>query len=198
MNRIGILGGTFDPPHLAHFIIAESARDELRLDKVLWVVAADPPHKREIILSPIQHRLAMIRLALKGQPMFELSLLDIERDGPHYTVDMLSLAASAHPGDQLFFLMGSDSLRDLPTWRDPGKLTEHAAICVVRRPDVSDSLNDLFAVVPQLEGQIVFLNAPLVDISSTMIRERVQQGRTIRYLLPERVESYIHKHHLYG
>lgn len=195
--RLGVLGGTFDPPHYAHLLMAEQAREQLELDHVIWAPAADPPHKRGQVITPIEHRLQMVRLALADNPYFVLSLVDVERPGPHYTADTLALIAADNSGAELFFLIGSDSLRDLPTWHEPARLIQQAFLAVIRRPNVTYDLSALEAVIPGLSSRLVFVDMPTLGIAAADIRERVSAGRSIRYLLPPEVEAYIFQHKLY-
>lgn len=195
--RLGVLGGTFDPPHFAHLIMAECARDQLGLDRVLWVVSSEPPHKQGQAVSPIEHRLHMVEMVLADNPAFELSRVDIDRPGPHYTVDMLSLLADQYLGSELFFLLGSDSLCHLPDWREPARLIRQATLVVMERAAVECDMAKLDSSIPGLHDNVIFGTAPLIDISASDIRSRVAGGRTIRYLLPANVETYIHTQGLY-
>jgi nicotinate-nucleotide adenylyltransferase len=197
LTQLGILGGTFDPPHLAHLIMAEYAREQLDLDRVLWVVAAQPPHKHDQTVSPVEHRLKMVELMLADNPAFELSRMDVERPGPHYTVDMLSIFADRYPGSDLFFLLGADSLRDLLEWHDPAGIIRHARLVVMERPGTSYDLARLESSIPGLKERVIIQDAPSIDISSSEIRVRAASGQSIRYLLPANVETYIHTHGLY-
>lgn len=195
--RLGVLGGTFDPPHIAHLIHAEQAREQLALERILWVPAADPPHKQGIPITPIEHRVAMLRLAIEGHPAFELSLIDVQRPGPHYSVDMLDDVAHCYPGAALFFLIGADSLRDLSTWHDPAGLIARAMLVVMPRPSVQVDIAQLETILPGLSSRLILLDAPLLEISSSTLRSHVATGRTIRYMVPQAVEAYIHEHGLY-
>lgn len=197
--RIGVLGGTFDPPHYGHLIIAEQARDQLSLDRLLWVLAGVPPHKNSAEVTPVRHRRAMLELALEeaANPTFALSLVDVERPGPHYSVDMLSILSADFPGAELFFLIGADSLRDLPTWHQPHRLLRHARLAVLRRPGVEYDLQALEALIPGIKDNLVFVAAPLIEIAANDIRARVANGKTIRYLVPEGVARYIQQNRLY-
>src|SRR5574341_503742 len=190
--RLGIMGGTFDPPHYAHLILAEFAREQLALDRVWWVVAADPPHKKDRQLSPVNHRIEMVKRAVRMNPAFDLSLVDIQRPGPHYTVETLAILHQRIPDAQLILLIGSDSLRDFPTWHNPAGLIGQARLGVMNRPGVTYRIDDLEVSLPGISAKIDTVDAPLVDISSREIRNRVSEGRTIRYLLPSNVEDYIH------
>lgn len=195
--RLGVLGGTFDPPHFAHLIMAEYARELFGLVCVLWVVTADPPHKKRRVVSPVEHRLHMVDMTVADNPAFELSLIDVDRPGPHYTVDTLSLLSACYPGSDLFFLLGADSFRELPRWHDPARLIRQAKLVVMERPAVGYDMAMLEASIPGLKERVVFEDAPLIDISSSDIRARVAGGRSIRYLLPSNVETYIHTQELY-
>ncbi len=196
-GALGIFGGTFDPPNLGHLILAEAALDECSLGHVLFAPAADPPHKRERRVTPVVHRLAMLRLALAGNPRFGISLVDVERPGPHYTVDMLAILAGQHPEADLSFIIGADSLRDMLTWRDPVGIVAQARIIAVHRVGVTVDVAALEANLPGLKGRVSFISVPMNELSSTLIRERLQAGRSIRYLVPEAVERYIHEQGLY-
>lgn len=134
MTRIGILGGTFDPPHIGHLLMAEFAADALGIDRVLFVPAANPPHKPGTVRVSAAHRLAMVSLAVGSNPLFALSLIDIDRPGPHYTVDLLGILCDQYPDAELYFILGSDSLRSLPQWRHPDELIRRARLAVVERP----------------------------------------------------------------
>jgi nicotinate-nucleotide adenylyltransferase len=161
------------------------------------VPAADPPHKQDARVTPVEHRLALVRLAIADNPKFELSLVDAQRDGPQYSYAMLAIIAAEYVGDEVVFLIGEDSLRDLPTWKNPEKLIESARLGVMRRRGVAYDLDQLEAVIPGLSGCLSFIDAPLVDISSELIREQLTEGRTVRYQTPDRVIQYIHQHQLY-
>jgi nicotinate-nucleotide adenylyltransferase len=195
--HIGVLGGTFDPPHIGHLVLAAVACQDLRLDRVLWAPAANPPHKTDEPISPIEMRLEMLRRTLAGNPAFEISRVDIDRPGPHYTVDMLSILHQEYPGAALTFLMGGDSLCDLLKWRDPARLISLARLGVMERTGCEYDLDELEAHLPGLSRQLTIIDAPLIDISSSDLALRVARGRTIRYMVPEAVEAYIHEHRLY-
>jgi nicotinate-nucleotide adenylyltransferase len=197
VTRIGVLGGTFDPPHYGHLMLAEQAREQLALSRVLWVPAGDPPHKQDELITPVEHRLALVHLAIAGNPKFELSLVDARREGPHYSYAMLAIIAAEHPGDEVVFLIGEDSLRDLPTWKNPEKLIEAARLGVMRRRDVAYDIDQLEAAIPGLAGCLSFIDTPMVDISSEMIRDHLSKGRSARYQTPDSVLRYIHQHRLY-
>jgi nicotinate-nucleotide adenylyltransferase len=195
----GVLGGTFDPPHLGHRILADEARFQLGLDRVLWVVTAQPPHKPEVPLSPAEIRAQMVDAAIGGDPHFELSRADLDRPGPHYSVDTLAWLSARHPQDRWAYLMGADSLRDLPKWHTPEALLEACEVlAVMGRPDVDVRLEELEARLPGLTGKLRWIAAPLVDLASQEIRRRVAEGRPYRYWVPEGVADLIGRYGLYS
>lgn len=196
-RSLGIFGGTFDPPHLGHLILAQRALDTLGLERVLFVPAADPPHKRARVVTPAAHRVAMLELALAGNPHFELSRVDLDRPGPHYTADMLSLMHDQFPEAALYFLVGADSLADLLTWRDPARIVARARLGVMQRPCVALDLAPLEAGLPGLTERVTFIEGPLIDISATEIRDCLRAGHSIRYQVPDAVADYIDAHRLY-
>lgn len=194
----GVIGGTFDPPHVGHLILAEFARSELNLSEVVFVPAAQPPHKLDRKILPIEHRLAMVRLAIATNPHFALSKIDIERPGPNYTVETLSLLRERWGETvEIFFIMGLDSLVELPTWHQPTRLIQLCRLAVMARPGYQVDMAALERAVPGLSERLIFIPAPLIGISSTNIKERVSRGETITYLVPRAVEAYIHDHRLY-
>jgi nicotinate-nucleotide adenylyltransferase len=196
-RRIGILGGTFDPPHIGHLILAEFATDILNFERLLFVPAADPPHKRDEDKIPIEHRVAMLECAIDGNERFHISHVDINRPGPHYSVDMVRLIGETYPDAELYFVMGGDSLHDLPMWHRPLDFIRLCKLAVMRRPDEIIHPDMHESTLPGLNERVVMIDAPLVGISSTMIVERIQQGRSARYLLPDAVLAYILEQHLY-
>ena len=199
MQSIGIFGGTFDPPHVGHLILAAEAQAQFSLNRLLWVLTLDPPHKQGRSITPIHHRLAMVKLALADAPEFELSTVDIDRPGPHFAVDTVRIIAAQNPGAKLVYLMGGDSLRDLPTWHDPaGFVSACHSIGVLRRPGDAIDLPGLEKNLPGLTARVRFMEAPLLDIAAHDIRERVAAGRPFRYYLPARVYEYISELGLYS
>ncbi len=196
--RLGIFGGSFDPPHVGHLILAAEALAQLRLDKVLWVLTPDPPHKRGQALTPLALRLEMVAAAIADNPAFELSRVEIDRPGPHFAYETVRLLAARYPGAGLFYLIGGDSLRDLPTWRDPqALLAEVAALGVMRRPRARIDLDRLEAQVPGLKQKVAFIVAPQLEISSSQVRRRAASGGAFRYYLPERVYQLVEEQRLY-
>lgn len=198
-TRIGILGGTFDPPHVGHLWLATLAADELDLDRVLFMPAAQPPHKRGQPLTPAAHRLLMTRLAISGDPLFELSLIEIERAGPSYTVDSLvELREVYGPAARLFLVMATDSLAAIDTWREPDRVLALAEWAVAPRPGSPvPRRDDLDTRFGEAAARIHLLDGPGLDLSSSEIRRRVATGRAIRYLVPRAVEELIIDRQLY-
>lgn len=199
--RIGILGGSFDPVHFAHLLLAETCREQCRLDEILFLPAAAPPHKMHRALTAASHRLAMLHLAVAGHEAFRVSPLEIERGGISYTVQTLREVHGRQPDVEWFFLMGADSLRDLPTWREPDEICRLAIPVVVRRagapaPDLA--VLDGIATPERLEAiRQNQVQMPVVEFSSTAIRQAVAAGRSIRYQTPRAVEKYIETSGLY-
>lgn len=197
-ERIGIFGGTFDPPHVGHLILASEAYAQLQLNRILWVLTPLPPHKRDQNITSLEHRCAMLELALADNPAFELSLIEMNRPGPHYTVDTLRLIAEQNPASELILLIGGDSLRDLPSWHRPRDLLAAChEIGVMRRPGAGTDLSALEAALPGIQAKVRFVEAPLLEIASREIRRRIAQGLPFRYYLPPPVYHYIVKHQLY-
>jgi len=195
--RLGLLGGTFDPPHIAHLVIADQARSQLNLARVLFIPAGQPPHKFNRTVTPIEHRLAMTQLAIAGEEWGELCRVDVDRSGPHYTADMLALMRAAHPNAELYLLIGSDSLRDMVGWYEPARVIAQARLAVMRRPDAKLDMRTLESALPGISAQVDWIDAPWLDISSTDIQRRVRERLSIRYLVPAAVERYIVEHKLY-
>ncbi len=197
MERIGILGGTFDPPHIGHLILAQHALDALNFSKLLFVPAADPPHKQQETKSPVEHRLAMLNCAIMDNPQFAMSRVDVDRPGPHYSVDMVRLLQPDFPKAELYFIMGGDSLRDLPKWHQPQELIRLCKIAVMRRPQTTISADMHRGTLPELAQRLTIVDAPLIDVSSSAIVARCATGYSIRYLVPDIVLAYIKDHQLY-
>lgn len=196
--RIGILGGTFDPPHLAHLVLGEYAVDALKLSHLLWVPAADPPHKQGNDKTPVAHRLAMLERALAGNSRFVISHVDMDRPGPHYSVDTVAIVQKQYPDAEIYFVIGGDSLRDLLKWHRPDLLIERCKLAVMRRPDAPVDPNMHQSALPNLAARITMIDAPLLGISSTHIKERLRTGRSVRYLVPDAVLAYIDEHNVYS
>ena len=197
MSRLGVLGGTFDPPHVGHLILAEAAYGALSLDQVLFVPAAEPPHKHKLPITEVKHRVAMVQAAISDNPHFALCDVDMTRPGPHYTVDTLRLMREHFAGADLYFVLGGDSLRDIATWNEPAGIIAQARLAVMRRPGTTLDLSDLEAALPGVSERIAFVDAPVIGISATSLRERLRTGRSVRYQVPDLVERYILAHLLY-
>ncbi len=196
--RAGLLGGSFDPPHIGHLMLAEQARDQLALSLVFLVPAGQPPHKLDRAMTPVADRVHMTELAIASNPAFRLSRVDADRPGPHYTIDLVRLVREQLPDDAgLFFLMGFDSLRDLPTWREPARLIRTVQLVALTRPDVPIDWESLEASLPGVRERVTLLDMPELEIASNDIRRRVREGRSIRYMVPDAVREYIEEEGLY-
>jgi nicotinate-nucleotide adenylyltransferase len=196
MARIGLLGGTFNPPHIGHLVAATQAVDALELDRVLLVPVYAPPHKAIEADPGVEHRVELCRRAVVGDDRLEVSLVEAEVPGPSYTVDTLSRLHDRCPGDQLTFIVGGDMALSLPTWREPAAILELAELGVaeregVRRTDIAERLSDLDV------GRVRFFDMPRIDVSSSLVRRLAAAGRPIRYLVPDAVAEYIERVGLY-
>src|SRR5215510_919272 len=197
-ERIGIFGGTFDPPHLGHLILASEAQDQLALTRLLWTLTPEPPHKQDQPITPVEHRLAMVNLAIEDNPSFELSRVELDRPGPHYTLDTVEIIADQYPEADITPILGSDSLRELPTWRQPKEILYACHwVGVMRPPGESANLEALERELPGISSKVHYVDAPLLEIASREIRERVATGKPFRYYLPTPVYKYINENHLY-
>ncbi len=194
--RVGILGGTFDPVHTGHLIVAEQAREALALDLVLFLPAGDPWRKTNRAITPAQHRLAMLRIAVDGNEAFGISDVELRAGGPSYTADTLESLAGERLDDEFCFILGADALADLPNWHEPERIVRHAVLAVA--PREMQELNATVLNLPGLQARVRPFDVPRIDISSTDIRARVAAGRSVRYLVPPRVEAYIAAHGLYA
>ena len=196
--RVGVFGGTFDPIHIGHLVAAEETRVQLSLERVVFVPAGLPPHKLANHISPVEHRLAMVQLAIASNPYFTVSRVDIDRFGPCYTVDTMELLRDEWgPGTELYFIMGSDSLADILTWHKPERLIRLCRLAVVKRPGYEVDIEELDRLLPGIASRVRFINSPLIDVASCDIRRRVREGLSIKYQVPEVVEKYIYEHGLY-
>jgi len=195
----GVLGGTFDPIHMGHLIVAEETRSRLNLDLVLFMPTGRPWLKANNYISMAEHRVQMVRLAIADEPYFKLSTREVERAGPSYTIDTITeLRSQAGDSDELFFILGWDNLVQLPRWHEPSRLVQMCHLVSVPRvgcppPD----LDSLEAAIPGLSRSVIMLDRPQIEISASEIRERVARGLSISYLVPEPVERYIKQHRLY-
>jgi nicotinate-nucleotide adenylyltransferase len=195
---IGVFGGTFDPPHLGHLILADEGRWLLGLDRVLWVVTASPPLKSAPPQASVVQRVAMVEAAIESDGAFELSRADIDRPAPHYALGTLEWLRERMPGTDFAYLMGADSLHDLPDWHEPDRfLAACAALGVMQRPGVVVDLDALSARIPGLAQKVRFFNAPVVGFSAREIRRRAKTGEPYRHLVPEAVARIIREQGIY-
>lgn len=198
--NVGVFGGTFDPIHMGHLIIAEETRIKLGLSKVLFVPAGQPWLKLNHSITPATQRVEMVRRAIASNPYFELCTLEVERPGPSYTVDTLIMLQKQLGGEaSFFFILGQDTLADLPLWKEPGKLVQICQLVVAPRSGSSlPDLESLELSVPGVVHSLIQLELPIIEISSSGIRQRVAGGLSIRYLVPDEVEKYISQQRLYS
>ena len=197
--NIGVLGGTFDPVHNGHLIVAEEVKTRLNLAEIIFVPAGQPWLKAERPISPAEHRLQMLRLAIADKPYFKLSSIEIERTGPSYTVDTITeLRDKLGSEDELFFILGWDSLAELPQWREPSRLIKMCYLVAVPRPGYPrPKLKTLEVIIRGLSQRVMLMKKPEIDISASAIRERVAKGLSVRHLVPEPVNRYIKENKLY-
>ncbi len=192
MTRIGILGGTFNPPHIGHLVCAESAREQLGLDRVLLMPVFLPPHKEAHDDPGPQARLELCELAVAGEDRLEVSRLEVQRGGPSYTVDTLRAIHEETPDDELVFIVGGDMAQSLPTWRDPEGVLGLATLAVAERDGVGrQDVRERLAGLAGAQERVVFFDMPRLDLSSSLLRDRVAEGRSIRHLVPEAVAQRI-------
>jgi len=197
-KRIGIFGGTFDPPHLGHLILSCEIYAQLKLNRLLWMLTPDPPHKQAWTITPLVHRQKMVELAIEDNPNFELSLVEAERPGPHYSVETVQIIRARNPEAEIVYLMGGDSLRQLTTWHRP---VDFVAACdeigVMRRPEDAIDVASVDNAVAGLRSKLRFVDAPLLEIASREIRRRTREGLPCRDYLPPAVYAYIQEEGLY-
>jgi len=190
--NLGILGGTFNPPHNGHLIVAECVRERLGLERILFVPSEISPHKQHADPVSSRDRLEMVKLAIRGNSAFGFSDVEITRGGVSYTVETLQDLESIHPLARFYLLIGMDNLAEFHSWKDPGRLLELAEVIVMSRPEFT-----MTGVDPSIKGRVTMCEVPDIGISSREIRRRVKEGKSIRYLVPETVEVYIRAHRLY-
>ncbi len=199
--RVGIFGGTFDPVHMGHLLLAEQSREQGRLDEVWFVPAAHPPHKDDPTLTRFEQRVEMLALALAGHRAFRIDELEKERPGPSYTADTLVELRRRHPRHDFYLLIGSDTLNDLPNWYQPARVLELAGLLVMTRPGAAvstvDALRARLRLPEEIPVRLDRVETPQIDISSSDLRRRAATGRSLRYFLPRAVECYIQDKHLY-
>lgn len=196
-RRIGILGGTFDPPHMGHLWLAEAASVQTNLDLVLFMPVGQPPHKPDKRITAISHRLEMTRLAIDDNRKFRLDITDIVRQPPHTTNSLYPLIRSKYPSSEIYLLIGADSLRDIPGWENPVGIVEQYRLAVYPRQGVVIDWAKLKTAVPNIETAVEFIDGPVLPISSTELRIWVHKGNSIRYLVPAQVLDYIQEQKLY-
>jgi len=196
---IGILGGTFDPIHNGHLVVAEEVRARLNLAEILFVPAGQPQLKANSPVASAEHRVQMVRLGIAAKSYLKLSTVEIERTGPTYTVDTVAeLQGQLGVSNNLFFILGWDSLAELPQWKEPSRLARLCQLVVVPRPGYPlPDLKALETSIPGISQRVIFLDKPEIDISASVIRNRVAQGLSVRHLVPESVDRYIQKNRLY-
>jgi nicotinate-nucleotide adenylyltransferase len=198
VSRIGIFGGTFDPPHLGHLILAEETFNQLDLDRLLWLITPDPPHKTNQFISPLPVRLELLESTLQDTPLFEISLLDAERPGPQYAVDTMKLLRTQYPQSELIYLMGGDSLKTLDAWHEPAAFLDACdELGVMRRPEDEVDQVELEAKFPGIMSKVKWVVAPLLEISSREIRRRIESQQPYRFFLPSEVYAIIEEKMLY-
>ena len=190
--KLGIFGGTFDPVHHGHLIVAEAVRESVGLDRIMFVPTLISPHKQDVVTAPAEHRLAMLREAVKPNPFFEVLDIEIERGGVSYTVDTIRMLGVSHPRDTLYLLIGADNLVEFGTWREPSEILSHAVLVVMDRPGFTGG-----APEPALPARTIRCRVPAIDISGTEIRRRVREGLPISYMVPPAVARIIGRHRLY-
>ena len=197
--RLGIFGGTFDPVHYGHLLLAETCREQLKLDEVRFVPAATPPHKVHHQITDGSARADMLSLAVSGYPEFVVDRRELKRKGPSFTVDTLAEFAGEFPEAELYFLVGADSLRDLLTWREPERIARLATLVACNRPGLPELQRAQVVewVGPEIADRILTLQMPGTDISASEMRDRVRDGRSLRFLTPRAVETYVFEHGLY-
>ena len=189
---IGLFGGSFNPPHVAHLVVAEVARDQFGFDEVWWIPNATPPHKSADGLAAVDHRLAMTRRAVADNPAFRVCDIEIERAGVSYTVDTVQALQEQHPDTDFHLIIGSDSLDHFAEWHRPEEIADRVPLVVYKRPGVIDAVPE-----PRFANHVRFVAAPVMEVSGTEIRSRCRAGRSIRYLVPDAVRTYIEDHGLY-
>jgi len=196
--KIGVFGGTFDPPHIGHQILAAEALDQLKLDQILWVLTPVPPHKTLRKISPLAHRLKMVELAIEGNPKFILSRIEIDRPPPYFAVETISLLKEQALSTSFYYLMGLDSLNDLLTWHRPDDFVNLCdGIVVMLRQGEDMESSKLEKQISGLGAKLFTLITPIIEISGTEIRSRVKNGEHFRYFVPEKIYQYIVENFLY-
>ncbi len=189
---IGLFGGSFNPPHVAHLIVAEVVRDQFDLTEVWWIPNATPPHKPNDELVAVKHRLEMTRRIVESNPHFRICDLEVQREGVSYTVETLRVLQEQHPDTDFALIIGSDSLDHFAEWHRPDEIAERVPLIVYKRPGAIEAVAD-----PRFANHVRYVAAPVMEVSGTEVRARRRAGRSIRYLVPEVVRTYIETHELY-
>jgi len=201
LKKLAIMGGTFDPIHYGHLVSAEAVRIQYNIDKIIFIPSGNPPHKHNINITPAEHRYIMAQMAVLSNPYFEVSRLELDREGRSYTVDTIKeLREVLGNNIELYFITGADAILEILTWKNVGELLSLCKFIAVTRPGYGKA--ELYNKVSELKSlfksDIITINVPEFAISSTDIRDRVASGKSIKYLVPESVEAYIEKNKLYG
>jgi len=197
-TRVGYFGGTFDPPHLGHIILAAEAKHYLGLERLRWIITPEPPHKKDRIITPVHYRLEMLEIVIAKLGMFEICEVDIHRDPPHYAADTVEILKKEHPSEDLVYIIGEDSLKDLPDWYETNRfLSAIDQLAVAPRPEISTDLDQLDQVMPGISEKIIFIQKVMLEISSSVIRDRVREGAPFEHFLIDNVVDYIKKYKLY-
>lgn len=198
-EKIGIMGGTFNPIHIGHLILAEQALDQYELDKILFMPSKKPPHKVNQPIESDYHRLELVKLAIENHPRFSISTMELEREGMTYTVDTLKILTKQYPNKKFFFIVGGDSIFQLETWYKPEEIMKMTHILAASRYGITEKrmIDQIQYLMEKYHGSIELLKIPIIDISSNMIRTSISQGKSVRYYLPYSVLEYIINHGLY-
>lgn len=196
-RRLGFLGGTFDPPHIGHLLLAETARQQLKLERVCFLPAGEPPHKQDEPVSPVAQRMRMTEMAIADNPHFALDAVDAERPAPHYTSTLLPLLHDRYPESEIWLLIGGDSLSELPAWHKPQEVLANCRLAALPRPGATISWEELEAALPGVREAVAMLDGPAVAVSSTRIREWAADGHSLRYLVAPEVRALIARERLY-
>jgi len=196
--KIGYFGGTFDPPHLGHSILAMEAYYQLGLDSLHWILTPFPPHKNTLPVTPVNQRLEMLKMVVDQHPGFEISRVDLDRDPPHYAADTVEILRSEHPSDELIYIIGEDSLGDLPKWYAPEIFLEKIdQLLVAPRPLIETDLTELARFLPGVKEKTNFLSGIMLQISSSSIRNRIKTGGPVKHLLIPEINNYLEEKNLY-
>lgn len=195
--KLGLFGGTFDPPHIGHLLLAQVALEFLQLDQVLWILTGQSPFKMDSPPTTIEIRQPLLLAALADHPQFSISTVDMDRPPPHYTADTVQILAAQYPESQRIWLMGGDSLQSFPRWERAASILQFCEVAVWERPTDRIDWNRLHAAMPNIAGKVTMIPAPLLDISSSDIRARARAGKSLRYWVMPQVATFIHTHALY-